>query len=303
MTAGLPALRTVPSPSAPRPEAGADLHVHTTHSDGLCSPCEVVIAATRVGLAALAITDHDTVSALAIARPEAARLGLELVAGVELTCELNSREVHLLGHFLGADDPSLLDALSRLRAGRGPRLQAMAEKLRDEGLVLDPDALRQYFPHAVLGRRHAAEYLARTGQVASVREAFASFLGDGCPACVPKPRLDVFEAIGLIRGAGGVAGLAHPPYDLRVETLRQLAAAGLGAIEVAGPGVSNRLGRRFRAWADELHLVPIAGSDFHAPDRPGRWVGAITTPTSDLERLRRARPDNPSSDGSTDLVK
>ena len=114
MTAGLPGLRTVPSPLAPRLQAGADLHVHTTHSDGLCSPCEVVIAAAGAGLAALAITDHDTVSALAIARPEAARLGLELVAGAELTCELNGREVHLLGHFLGDDDPSLLAALGWL---------------------------------------------------------------------------------------------------------------------------------------------------------------------------------------------
>jgi len=157
MTAGLPGLRTVPSPLAPRLQAGADLHVHTTHSDGLCSPCEVVIAAAGAGLAALAISDHDTVSALAIARPEAARLGLELVAGAELTCELNGREVHLLGHFLGDDDRSLLAALGWLRAGRGPRLQAMAEKLRDHGLVLDLDALRQSFPRAVLGCHHAAQ--------------------------------------------------------------------------------------------------------------------------------------------------
>ena len=87
------------------------------------------------------------------------------------------------------------------------------------------------------------------------------------------------------------------PCDLRAETLGQLAAAGLGAIVVAGPGISNRLGRRFGAWADEFHLVPITGSDFHAPDRPGRWVGSVTTPPADLDRLRRARPANPSSDG------
>ncbi len=295
MTAAWPGLRTAASPPTPRRQTGADLHVHTTHSDGVCSPCEVVIAAAGAGLAALAITDHDTVSALPVARPEAARLGLELVAGAELTCELNGREVHLLAHFFREDDPSLLAALGRLRAGRGPRLQAMAEKLRDHGLVLDLEALRQCFPRAVLGRRHAAMYLARTGQVASVRAVFTSLLGDGCPACVPKPRLDVFQAIGLIRGAGGVAGFAHPPYNLRAETLGQLAAAGLGAIEVAGPGIANRLGRRFRAWADEFDLVPIAGSDFHAADRPGRWVGSITTPTADVERLRRARPATPSS--------
>lgn len=246
MSAVFPGPRTVPLRLPPRPRTGADLHVHTTHSDGLCSPCEVVIAAAGVGLAALAITDHDTVSALAIARPEAARLGLELVAGVELSCELNGREVHLLGHFLDDNDLSLVAELGRLSASRGVRLQAMAEKLRKHGLILDLDVLRRSFPRAVLGRRHAALYLTRSGQVASLREVFARLLGDDCPAFVPKPRLDVFKAIRLVRAAGGVAGLAHPPYNLRLETLARLVTAGLGAIEVAGPGISNRLGRRFR---------------------------------------------------------
>ena len=262
----------------------------------------MVAAAAAVGLAALAITDHDTVSALAIARPEAQRCGVELIDGVELTCCLHGREVHVLGHFIDADDAPLLDAMSWLRAGRAGRLEAMAELLGKKSLVLDLETLRRSFPRAVLGRRHVAEYLARTGQVASVRTAFAELLGDGGPAFVAKPQLDVVEAIGLIRGAGGVAALAHPPYNLRAETLRTLAAAGLGGVEVAGPGISNRLGRRFRDWAAELHLVPVAGSDFHMADRPGRWVGAITTPLADLDRLRRARPGNPSSDGPAKSV-
>jgi predicted metal-dependent phosphoesterase TrpH len=247
-----------------------------------------VTAAARVGLSALAITDHDTVSALSIAQPEAARLSVELIPGVELTCDLGGREVHLLGHFIRDDDVSLLDSMSRLRAGRVARLEAMAANLSGQGMAVDLEAVRRSFPRAVLGRRHLAEYLARTGQVASVREAFVRLLGDGRPACVAKPRLAIAGAIELIRGASGTAGLAHPPYDLRLETLRRLAAAGLRALEVAGPGISRRLGRRFRDWARELDLVPIAGSDFHAPDGPGRWVGAITTPFSELERLRQA---------------
>jgi 3',5'-nucleoside bisphosphate phosphatase len=279
------------SRSAPhRSRTGADLHVHTTHSDGVCSPCEVVSAGYGVGLAALAITDHDTVSALPIARPEAARLGIELVAGVELTCSLDDRELHLLGHFIDDDNAALRDVLNRLQAGRETRLRTMVERLERTGLVLDLDALRRAFPRAVLGRQHVARYLVRTGQVASVRQAFAIHLGDGKPACVAKPRLEMPEAICLIRAAGGVAGLAHPPYNLRAETLRFLVSAGLGAIEVGGPGISNRLGRRFRDWAAEFGLVPIAGSDFHLADRPGRWVGAITTSDADLDHLRRARP-------------
>jgi predicted metal-dependent phosphoesterase TrpH len=262
----------------------------------------VVSAAANVGLAALAITDHDTVSALPIARPDATRLGVELIAGVELTCALDGRELHLLGHYFRADDADLLEAMGRLRAGRSHRLETMAERLDGLGLVVDLDAILHAFPRAVLGRRHMAEYLARTGQVASVREAFVRFLGEGRPGCVVKPSLDICEAVGLIRRAGGVAALAHPPFDLRAATLRQLTDAGMGAIEVAGPGISNRLGRRFRAWAEEFSLVPIAGSDFHVPDRPGRWVGAITTPQADLDRLRLARASNPSSAGSTKSV-
>ncbi len=137
-------------PSLPRygRRGAADLHVHTTHSDGVCSPCEVVVAAARVGLAALAITDHDSVSALAAARPEAVRWDIELVAGVELTCGQDGRELHILGHFFRDDDPALLETLASLRAGRGHRIEAMVAKLRTLGLLIDLDAVRRVFPRA-----------------------------------------------------------------------------------------------------------------------------------------------------------
>jgi 3',5'-nucleoside bisphosphate phosphatase len=283
-------IRTSP-PGYPRD--GADLHVHTTHSDGACSPCEVVVAAARVGLRALAITDHDTVSALAIARPEAARWGIELVAGVELTCENRGREFHILGHFIRDDDPALLEGMASFGAGRAQRIDAMVARLRSLGLSIDLDAISRVFPRAGLGRRHLADYLTRTRQVGSAREAFARFLGDGHPACVDKPRLDSSLAIALIKSAGGVAALAHPPHDLQGAQLREIAGQGLHAIEVQGPGFSNGKSQRLRIWAGQLGLVGIAGSDFHSTDRPGRWVGAITTAPDDLERLRSLSHSNP----------
>ena len=143
------AAAAIRSSSPGYPRDGADLHVHTTHSDGACSPCEVVVAAARVGLKALAITDHDTVSALVAARPEAARWGIELVSGVELTCQDDGRELHILGHFIRDDNPHLLATMASLRDGRGQRIEEMAEKLRRLGLSIDLDAIRRIFPRAV----------------------------------------------------------------------------------------------------------------------------------------------------------
>jgi 3',5'-nucleoside bisphosphate phosphatase len=266
----------------------ADLHVHTTHSDGVCSPCEVVVAAARVGLAALAITDHDTVSALAVARPEAARWGVELVSGVELTSQQFDREIHVLGYFIRDDDQALCDAIASLRSNRARRFETMVERLQTLGLMIDLNAVRRVFPRATLGRRHLADYLARTRQVTSTREVFAKFLGDGCPACVDKLRLDSDQAIALIQRAGGVAALAHPPHDLRRSQLEALVGQGLRAIEVDGPGFSNGKSQRLSKLAAQFGLVGIAGSDFHAADRPGRWVGAITTSLENLQQLREA---------------
>ena len=269
---------------------GADLHVHTTHSDGACTPGDVVRSAAAVGLAALAITDHDTLTAIVPARLEAARVGIELVAGIELTAERDGREIHLLGHFIRPDDPDLVAATDDLRRARDERIIALADRLGELGLRIDLPYLRATFPRATLGRKHLADYLHKTGQVASFRAAFDRFLGDDGPAIVAKPRIPWREAIALIRGAGGVAGWAHPPYDLRWESLRALAEAGLGSVEVAGPGTTPKVSQRWRAWADELGLATTAGSDFHAPDRPGRWVGAITATSAELERLRAWQP-------------
>ena len=135
-----------------RPTRGAaDLHVHTTHSDGACSPCEVVVAAARVGLGALAITDHDTVSALPVARLEAAWWGIELIAGVELTCEFEGRELHILGYFIRDDDPALCEAMILLCAGRIERLRLMIARLEAQGLSINEQALKRVFPRSSWG--------------------------------------------------------------------------------------------------------------------------------------------------------
>ncbi len=159
--------------------------------------------------------------------------------------------------------------MAALRAGRAQRVKTMAARLKALGFRIDLDAVHRVFRRASLSRRHLADFLARTQQVANPREVFTRYLGDKRSACVDKPRLDTSQAIALIQRAGGVAALAHPPHDLRESAIRAFAGEGLRAIEVDGPGFSNGKSRRLRTKADRLGLTGIAGSDFHAPRRPG----------------------------------
>ncbi len=272
--------RSVPHVAIPY---GADLHVHTTHSDGALTPCAVVNAAAQAGLRALAITDHDTVSALETAQPEADRLGIELVAGVEWTAEMKGKEIHLLGLFIDPRHPKIVETSNRMRKARWERIWHMAQALKRVGVSVDLDEVVKRHPRAALGRSHAADLLVETGQVRTRQEAFLRYLDDDGPVAVPKPRLPFREAIDLTREAGGVAALAHPPYAFRRPTLNTLVEAGLGAIEIPRGGFTAAA-RRWYEWAIELDLIVIHGSDFHALFR--HRVGMPRTSDLELERLR-----------------
>jgi predicted metal-dependent phosphoesterase TrpH len=261
----------------------ADLHTHSTASDGTYSPAQVVELAHRAGLAAVALTDHDTLAGLAEARAAAAQTGLEVIAGVEITCEFRQRELHLLAYFVDPDEPSLAAALAAIRHGRAERFCAMVERLRSCGVSVDQDGL-DAMPHS-LGRRHLAQLLVQQGQAGSIREAFARWLADGGRAEVPKKRLDVAEGIARVRAAGGVAAWAHPFYDAAYDQLAELARLGLGAVEADYPDVRRARRDELRQWAGALGLAVTGGSDCHGPGR--RTVGACTISDSELATLRR----------------
>src|SRR5262245_19957263 len=195
--------------AGPPPSGRADLHLHTTHSDGTYTPAEVVALARRSGLSAVAVTDHDTTGGVAGACA-AAPAGVEVIAGVEVTAGHDGREVHLLGYFVRPDDPALCAALADLRAHRRERFHAMVGRLRDRGVSVEDGELPGHDGPAALGRRTLAVLLERTGQVGSVREAFTRYLADDGPVNLPKARLPLQEAIRLVRAAGGVTSLAHP---------------------------------------------------------------------------------------------
>jgi predicted metal-dependent phosphoesterase TrpH len=265
----------------------ADLHVHTTCSDGQYTPPQVVELARRCGLGAVAITDHDTVAGVAPAQEAAAGSSIEVVAGVEISGERDGKECHILGHFVQVSDPSLRAALERLRVGRAGRFQEMIERLEACGVALERGAGAPPAVADALGRRHLAEMLVRAGQAGSVREAFTRYLRDGGRVAVPKLRLPVAEAISVIRGAGGVAAWAHPSYDCTRETLLPLRDAGLAAVEAACPGHRPSLERKLRILAQALGMAVTGGSDCHGPEPAGRTLGMRTVTPQELDELRR----------------
>jgi predicted metal-dependent phosphoesterase TrpH len=260
----------------------ADLHLHTPSSDGTYTPAQLVDLAGRAGLAAIAITDHDTLCGLQATRTAAAGTGLEVISGVEITTEHGENELHLLAYFVRPDHQPLNNALAQIRTHRIERFDEMVRRLKVRGVVIAED---DGIPApATLGRRHLAERLVRSGQVATVREAFARYLKDGSPAAAPKWRLPVAEAIDLVRASGGVTSWAHPPSGAPFEQFVELRRLGLQAIEAEYPATRRARNRQLREYAGKLGLAITGGSDCHGPGP--RSVGCSTISSEELEQLR-----------------
>lgn len=248
----------------------ADLHSHTTCSDGALAPAALVAAAAHAGLAALAITDHDTVAGIAPAQAAGKTHNLEVLAGVELTTRVGPHEVHILGYFPGAVGDTLAPILAFAREIRHQRLARIVAALNQLGIALRLDDVLDVASGAdALGRPHVARALARQGVVDSEDEAFRRFLAPGKPAYIERYRMTAAEGIGQIARAGGVAVLAHPGIARVTDAdIRELRDQGLRGIEVWHPEHSPTQTDHYRQLAGDLHLCLTGGSDAHN-DQPG----------------------------------
>lgn len=279
-----------------------DLHTHSTASDGTRSPAEVVALADEAGLAALALTDHDTTSGLAEARAAAvARPGLRLVPGVEVSARYTGGTMHILGLGIDENAPALRRLLASFIGARNDRNPKILAKLRAIGIDVDMDdvlgAAESFDPgrQHVIGRMHIAEAMRVKGYAQSIQDAFARYLGNGGTAFVDKERLEPHEAIEGIVAGGGAAVLAHP-VQLNLgdgqeleDCVHRLAGAGLGGIEVYHPDHSPEQTRRYLDLARQLGLLVTGGSDFHGTAKPGVSLGrpkvplaAITGPLAEI---------------------
>ncbi|ACX52567.1 PHP domain protein [Ammonifex degensii KC4] len=263
-----------------------DLHVHTMASDGAETPAEVVARAKSIGLAGIAVTDHDTVAGLAEALEAAKKENLLVVPGVEISTEEGEREIHILGYFLDPTHPNLLATLRWLKEKRLERVVEMVRRLQNLGIPLTLEEVVAKVRVAA-GRPHVARVLVEKGVVASIEEAFQRFLGRGCPAYVPRARFSPVEAVKVVHQAGGVPVLAHPGLNSAEELLPELIKAGLQGIEVEYPEHTPEQRAYYRELASSFGLIATGGSDYHGPHYRHPLGAAVVTEEVVLA-LRRA---------------
>jgi 3',5'-nucleoside bisphosphate phosphatase len=269
-----------------------DLHMHTTASDGRCSPRELVVRVATAGVTVMAVTDHDTTASVAEVQALASARGIDAHAGIEITAVEDGRDVHVLGYFLDPAEPRLIEFLRVQRETRVKRVHVIAARLAALGVPIDLQALLDEAQRNLgrsIGRPQVARALQAVGHVVDTKEAFDRFLGSDGPAFVSRPGSPPEAVIGIIHRAGGVASLAHPGRTRIDARIKPLAIAGLDALEVYHSDHDEVVVQRYHRLASDLGLLMTGGSDFHGDPTHGLEPGASTLPAEEWERLRAAR--------------
>jgi predicted metal-dependent phosphoesterase TrpH len=270
--------------TAPAGSAGyVDLHMHSTASDGSRAPADVVRAAKKASLLAIALTDHDSVAGLPEAQAAGAELGVRIVNGIELSAVEGETETHLLGLHL-RDTGAIDQRLAELRGMRERRAHRIVERLNELGIAITYEEVLGQAGGGAIGRPHVARALIASKAAVDARDAFDRFLGAGRPAYVGKDQLEMRDAIAMIHAAGGLAVLAHPGASGTRERLEALRALGLDGVEVKHPGHSPSETARLRALTEQLGLLPSGGSDWHGAADGPRTIGMMQVPAEWLAR-------------------
>ena len=263
------------------------MHIHTNFSDGTFTPEDVVKAAHEKGLSCIALTDHDTVGAIGRAKQEAEKLGLELIAGVELSTGIDSYEIHILGYFIDWQAEWFKQKLEQLCNVRRKRALSILEKLKAFGIILNPDELLQQTGPGSVGRLHIARMLEKKGFVYSTQQAFDKYIGNHAPCYVKRFKLTPAEAIKMITRLGGLAVLAHP-YNLSNDQLiPEFIQQGLRGIEAYYPEQNKTASVHYQNLADKYGLLVTGGSDYHGLEKDKAAIGEIKLPYSLVEALKK----------------
>lgn len=272
-----------------------DLHTHTTESDGSFTPEELILEAKRVGLSAIAITDHDSISGIEKAAPVAIEHDIELIPGVELSTDYNGKEVHVVGLYIDVKNAYFLAKIKEFKENRDSRNIIMVENLQKEGFDITMEALEQENPDCVITRANIARFLYEHGMIPSIQTAFEKYIGDHCKCYVNRFKITPMDAVRLIKDAGGIAVLAHPLLyhmsDNVLQTLiNEMKVAGLDAIEAIYSTYTPSEEREVKQLAEKNGLLISGGSDFHGTTKPklnlATGYGKLYIPYSILENLK-----------------
>jgi predicted metal-dependent phosphoesterase TrpH len=268
-----------------------DLHIHSTASDGVFTPSEVVLLALEQGLAAIALTDHDTLSGVAEAQQAAIGTGLEVITGVEVNSEGGWGDLHFLGYYVDPENDRLQEQLQAMQNARVERARKMLDRLRDMGMTLEWEKVRALAGGDSIGRPHIGRALKERHYVETVQEAFERFIGRDGPAYVPRLRLTPPEVIQAITGAGGVPVIAHPVHSgtTAVNRIPEFVEYGLRGVEVYYPHHSPQDIEMLLGLCQGYGLLATGGSDFHGQGvMGGIKLGSVHLPFECFERLREA---------------
>jgi predicted metal-dependent phosphoesterase TrpH len=281
---------------------GADLHTHSTASDGTHPPADVVRLAAAAGLDTIALTDHDTVDGVPEAREAGAGLGVRVIAGCEFSVGAPWGEMHLLGYFLPTDDAELTTFLEGQREARMERMREIVRRLRASGAAVDLEQVVAQSAGKALGRPHAARALVHGAHVEGVNEAFDRFLGRGRPAFVAKRLPPLEQVTALVRRVGGVTSAAHLRGRAARGALIRLREAGVDAIEVRHPAHGDELAARLETLVPEVGLLRSGGTDWHGEEEAeegGRaHLGTITVPPAWVEALEALHRERRPAEGA-----
>lgn len=267
----------------------ADLHLHTTFSDGTYTPEELVNRSRKAGLSAIAVVDHDTIDGLAPTIAAASGTDIEVLSGVELSAEYKTQEVHILGYLIDYQDKAFLKKTASLRNNRIERVYEITVKLNALGIHLNPQSVFDLAGNGTVGRLHIARALVKEGLVGSIYEVFQRYIGDNGPAYVLGFRFSPQEAIEFIKDAGGVPVLAHPYILNNDELILEFIKSGLMGLEVYYPEHSQGTVNFYLDLARKHNLVVTGGSDCHGSAKPEVRIGSIKVPYALVEKLKEAK--------------
>jgi len=275
-----------------------DLHTHSSCSDGSLTPGQLVQEAARIGLAAIALTDHDTMAGVDAAINAGREYDVEVIPGIEISARQDGLAIHILGYGADPKNPGLQGLIRELATFRETRNQAILAKLERLGIMLDLTELTTSTV-GMVGRPHIARQLVRQSHASSIPQAFRRFLQRNAQAYVPVSKFPAADAMAIIRGAGGLSVLAHPTTidkNLKGVTslVRKLSDAGLDGLEVFYPGHSLKVCRRLQDISEQYRLIITGGSDFHGSLKPEIQLGGAPVmppiPYRLLEELKARLP-------------